>query len=254
MLWARVSSLNREIRAVMSRLHTIMKSAAEVAALFGAEEAPQLEIPTEAIEGNPGLVVLAKGDRRLIKTMTWGFPRHTREMRLRGDPPDRTGLVADLTNRMWEHIVADPSYRCLIPITHFANPNGDPGAKTRTWFSVKNQPIVAWAGFCRNSPEFGPVYAGMTMTANSAVMPYNDRMPALLDPHEYERWLHGPIRDVIAFQYREPLAPESPSEKGLSDRDWCDSRGLRRPDLELPCGPRPPVGDIAVSICDTKPI
>jgi len=100
--------------------------------------------------------------------------------------------------------VVDPRQRCLIALTHFANPDGVPGEKTRTWFSVRDHPILAWAGFWRSTPD-GPVYAGMTMTANEAVMPTNDRMPVLLDPHEYDRWLHGPIEDVIAFQFRPPF-------------------------------------------------
>src|SRR3546814_4177161 len=92
---------------------------------------------------------------------------------------------------MWETLVVESRYRCLIPLTHFANPNGTPGEKTRSWFSLEGQPIVAWAGFCKNTAEFGPVYAGMTMEANGAAMPYNERMPVLLEPHEYARWLHG---------------------------------------------------------------
>jgi hypothetical protein len=31
-------------------------------------------------------------------------------------------LVADLTNPMWDRIVPDPRYRCLIPLTAFAQP------------------------------------------------------------------------------------------------------------------------------------
>src|SRR3546814_4360663 len=145
----------------------------------------------------------------MLGQMLWGFPRLTREMRLRGDPPGRIGLVADLTNPMWETLVVESRYRCLIPLTHFANPNGTPGEKTRSWFSLEGQPIVAWAGFCKNTAEFGPVYAGMTMEANGAAMPYNERMPVLLEPHEYARWLHGPIKDVIAIQF----SPPPPSDR-----------------------------------------
>lgn len=67
---------------------------------------------------------------------------------------------------------------------------------------------MAWAGFCRNTPEFGPVFAGMTMTANVKVRPLNDRMPVLLKPNEYDGWLHGSIQDVIRFQFRDPPPPE----------------------------------------------
>jgi putative SOS response-associated peptidase YedK len=192
----------------MSRLYAVTSSAREVAAHFNAEAPEDLKVPTETVEALPGLVVFERGGRRHLRLMDWGFPRLTKEMRERDDLPGRIGLVADLTNPLWDELVVDPKYRCLIPLTHFANPNGDPGAKTRSWFSVDRQPLVAWAGFCRNVPDYGPVYAGMTMTANEAVEPYNDRMPVLLDPHDYDRWLHGSIEDVIAFQFRAPLAAE----------------------------------------------
>ncbi len=127
-------------------------------------------------------------------------------------------MVADLTNPMWEHTVVQPHYRCLIALTHFANPSGDPGAKTRSWFSRKDAPLMAWAGFCRSTPEFGPVFAGMTMTANEAVMPYNDRMPVLLASDEFDRWLRGSIRDVIDFQFREPVAADRMNVVHTQDR------------------------------------
>lgn len=192
----------------MSRLHAIAASVAEIAAHFGAEAAPDLIVPDETKEGLPGLVVIEKDGRRRLKALDWGFPRSTREMRLRGEPPGRIGLVADLTNPMWDTMVVDPRYRCLIVLTHFANPEGPSGGKTRTWFSVQGEPILAWAGFCRNTPEFGPVYAGMTMDANAAVRPNNDRMPVLLERDEYGSWLHGGIEDVLRFMYRDPFAPD----------------------------------------------
>lgn len=190
----------------MSRLYANTATMTEIATQFRIEPQDGLVVPVQAVEGDPGLVVLEAGGRRILKSMTWGFPRVTTEMAIRNEAPQRLGLLADLTNPMWKRVVVDPKYRCLIPLTHFANPDGDPGAKTRTWFSIEGEPLVAWAGFCRNTPEFGPVFAGITMTANERVMPYNDRMPVLLAQKEYDRWLHGSIQDVIAFQFRPPLA------------------------------------------------
>jgi putative SOS response-associated peptidase YedK len=128
-------------------------------------------------------------------------------MRDRGDGPGIIGLVADLTNPMWEHVVVDPRYRCLIPLSRFANPDGEPGSKTRTWFSVPDLDACAWAGFCRNVPGEGPVFAGMTTAASAAIPPTNDRMPVLVGADEHERWLHGTIQDVIGLQFREPIEP-----------------------------------------------
>lgn len=200
----------------MSRLHSVQASIADIARHFDVATTQAIESltpPSEVTEGLDGLVVFEKEGRRVLRSLGWGFPRRTRETQESGDLPQRLGLVADLTNPMWDKIVVDPRYRCLIVLTHFANPDGEQGGKTRTWFSIEGPShgsvqILAWAGFCRNTPEFGPVYAGMTMEANEAIPPTNDRMPVLLEPREYDRWLHGSISDVIWFQHRPPLAAE----------------------------------------------
>jgi len=193
----------------MSRLFKVAADAAAIAAHFDAAMPEPIGVPTDTVEGSLGLIVHEAGGRRVLRALPWGFPRLTREMRDRGDPPARVGLVADLTNPLWESLVAAPHYRCLIPVTHFANPAGRPGEKTRTWFSLKGAPLLAWAGFCRNTPAFGPVFAGMTTDANTLVMPYNNRMPVLLGPEHEERWLHGSISDVIGFQFRQRITSEA---------------------------------------------
>jgi len=90
----------------------------------------------------------------------------------------------------------------------FAQPDGKRGSMTRTWFRVKDRPIFAWAGFCRNSDLWGPVYGAMTTGSNSAVAPLNPRMPVILAPDEHDRWLEGSAEDVIDFQLRSPLPSE----------------------------------------------
>jgi len=147
-------------------------------------------------------VVRETRGRRVLQSLGWGFPRLTREMRDRGEPPTRVNLTADLTNRMWSELARDPRYRCLIPLTRFGEPGGPKGTMTRTWFSVADEALFAWAGFARNTDAFGPVFSGMTTDSNEAVSPLNPRMPVLLRPNDYERWLHGTIQDVIAFQFR----------------------------------------------------
>jgi len=192
----------------MSRLHSLRASVADVVKHLDAEAGDLFAVPADVTEGDQGLVIFEAGGRRRLRMMRWGFPRRIRDARMEGSEADIIGLVADLTNPMWEQTVADPRYRCIIPITHFGNPEGDAGAKTRTWFSVKDQPIMAWAGFCRNIPDVGPCYAGMTMEANAAIPPTNDRMPALLEDDEIDTWLRGTIQDVIGFQFRPPFAAD----------------------------------------------
>lgn len=190
----------------MSRLFTAQVGSTDIAVQFGVADAPIVPVPSEMVEGDQGLIVIEQDGRRQFKTAQWGFPRRTRESREQGAAPDIIGLVADLTNPMWEYVVVEPAARCVIPLTHFANPAGEKGTKTRSWFSLNDQPIAAWAGFWNETETYGPVFAGMTMAANDAVMPFNDRMPVLLAPKEYARWLSGSIEDVITFQFRPPVA------------------------------------------------
>lgn len=62
--------------------------------------------------------------------------------------PKPVNNIADLTN-FRSGIAPRQQNRCLIPVTAFAEAEGEKGAMTRTWFSVKDQPLFAWAGMRR---------------------------------------------------------------------------------------------------------
>jgi putative SOS response-associated peptidase YedK len=202
----------------MCNLYTVRKSAGEVAAHFGAEAPKPIEMKPDTAKGGRGIVVRAQNGRRLVQEVGWGFPRLTREMREKNQPPTPVNLVADMTSPMWEKMVVDPRYRCLIPVTQFAEPDGLPGKKTRTWFSVKGVPLFAWAGFCRNTELWGPCYAGMTTDSNDAVKKFNPRMPVLLHTEEWDQWLTCGIQEVLHFQFRE--YPRDRLEIFPTDEPW----------------------------------
>src|ERR1700753_1200103 len=117
----------------MSRLHSLRASIDDVARFLDAGAGDLFSIPSDVTEGQQGVVMFETGGGRRLRMMRWGFPRRIRDAWQEGREADIIGLVADLTNPMWEQTVVDPRYRCVIPITHFGNPEGDPGAKTRTW-------------------------------------------------------------------------------------------------------------------------
>lgn len=200
----------------MCNLYAVRHSAAEIAAHFGVA-VPNIDVAAETRPREPGLIVRGSGDRAILQSLSWGFPLpQFHKVTKQPINPKPVNLVAALTSPMWERIVTEPRYRCLIPLSEFAEPDGRPGAMTRTWFSVKGAPIVAWAGFCRNTEGWGPVFAGMTTDSNAAVAPLNPRMPVLLDPADYERWLHGSVQDVIAFQFR-PFPAERLTRRATED-------------------------------------
>jgi hypothetical protein len=55
------------------------------------------------------------------------------------------------------------------------------------------------------------------------------------------------------FFSEDPKSPSDNIRQGLSGRDGGDSRRVLKPDLDVPCGPRPLAGSIAVRACATKP-
>ncbi len=185
----------------MCNLYTARKSAAEVAAHFRVSNPFASNAPDEVYPGTPGLVVREQEGARVMQSMIWGFPLRLKGMKPESKPKP-VNNIADLRKNMWVGLARKPEWRCLIPLTAFAEAEGLKGAKTRTWFSVTDQPIFAWAGLWRDSAEWGPVYAGVMTDCNEAIRPVHDRMPVLLQPSEYDSWLNGSFDDTLAFQDR----------------------------------------------------
>lgn len=185
----------------MCNLYTARKSAAEVAAHFRVANPVASNAPEEVYPGTPGLVVREDGGARVMQSMVWGFPLRLKGMKPESKPKP-VNNIADLTKGMWVGLARKPEWRCLIPVTAFAEAEGPKGGKTRTWFTVKDAPVFAWAGLWRHSAEWGPVYAGVMTDCNEAIRPVHDRMPVLLHADEHDRWLGGSFDDALAFQAR----------------------------------------------------
>lgn len=186
----------------MCNLYTVRTSAAAIAAHFGALEAIDSNAGGEVYPGRPGLVIREDGGRRIMQSMGWGFPVRLKTMKP-DSKPKPVNNIADLQKGFWVGLARKPQWRCLIPLTGFAEAEGRKGAMTRTWFNLKDQPIFAWGGLWRDSPEWGPVYSGAMADANDAVKPVHNRMPVLLMQDEYDLWLRGSLEDLVAFQERD---------------------------------------------------
>jgi putative SOS response-associated peptidase YedK len=186
----------------MCNLYTVRKSAAEVAADFGVS-APvtQFNVPEDVYPGYPGMVIREQDGERQLQSMVWGWPLRLKGMKPKSKPKP-VNNIADLKKAMWVGFARKPQWCCIIPLTGFAEAEGAKGRKTRTWFSLHDRPIFAWAGLWRESAEWGPVYSGVMTDCNEAIRPVHDRMPVLLHADEYDLWLHGKFDDIASFQDR----------------------------------------------------
>lgn len=157
----------------------------------------------EVYPGGIGMVVREEGGERVMQSMVWGWPRPMKS-KVTGQPikPKAVNNVAELWNYPWKFIANRPERRCIIPLTGFAEAQGQKGSMTRTWLRVKNAPIFAWAGLWDHSDEWGDWYSGVMTDCNEAIRPVHNRMPMLLMPEDYEQWLHGSQADCQALKDR----------------------------------------------------
>ena len=127
--------------------------------------------------------------------------------------------------------------RCLVPASGFYEWEKRGGAKVPHFFSVRGEPLIAYAGLYDTFPggEDGerPSFTILTTAANELVRPFHDRMPVILRPEDIARWLDP---DVEEPDLLEPLYASFPAD--LMD-EWPVSKDVNnarvdRPDLIEP--------------------
>ena len=191
----------------MCNLYRMANSAAEVASLFRAQVVPGANFGAEVYPGYPGLVVA----KNKVGAMTWGFPLAMKSKRT-GEPlkpkPVNNARTDKLDSAFWRS--SFERRRCLIPVSAFAEAEGAKGAKTRTWFSMEDQPVFAVAGLWRPSAEWGQCYSMVMTEASDAICGLHDRMPVILPPEAQTAWLDGTADEARALcqPYRGALAIE----------------------------------------------
>jgi putative SOS response-associated peptidase YedK len=171
----------------MCNLYRMRTAPDEVASWFGTEYLHVGNAATEIYPGYPGLV-FARGE---LRSMVWGFPfsmKGKSGQKLKPKPVNNA-RADKLDSFMWRYSFAER--RCLIPVTEFAEAEGEKGAKTRTWFSLPDEPIFAVAGIWRDTEEWGPAYSMVMTEACIHVADVHDRMPVILRRADWSDWLDG---------------------------------------------------------------
>ena len=179
----------------MCNLYRLASGPQEVARMFGVEADPGINVAAEVYPGYPGLVV---ADGR-AQAMNWGFPLVLKGKQ--GQPlkpkPVTNAREDKLLTGFWRDSFV--SRRCLIPVSQWAEPQGDAGRMTRTWYSLAETPVMAIAGLWRASAEWGDVYTMVMVESSPQMAEVHDRMPVILNDNARATWLGGQPDEALAL-------------------------------------------------------
>ncbi|TFI57754.1 DUF159 family protein [Sphingomonas parva] len=169
----------------------------ELALRFGIDPAlimpePEPLPPPELFPKRIGWVVRKEEGRRVLDTMTWGFP-----------PPAAARApvtnVRNLASPFWRSALSRPDRRCLVPVTDFCEWSGEKGAKKEHWFGTIDRAIFAFAGVWRPT-ETGKAFAFLTCEPNPLVAPIHPKaMPVILHEEDHDKWLEAETADACAL-------------------------------------------------------
>lgn len=179
----------------MCNLYRMTKGADEVARLFAVKADHGVNFSHEVYPGFAGLV-LAQGRAR---AMTWGFPlvltgRQGQPLK----PKPVTNAREDkLVTPFWRDSFVHR--RCLVPVSAWAEAEGEKGRMTRTWYSLPGEEVFAVAGLWRPSAEWGDVYTLVMVDGHPLMAQVHDRMPLILSRAAQRYWLEGTPEDALAL-------------------------------------------------------
>lgn len=163
---------------------------------------------------------------RWLSRLWWGLIPHWKK------PP---GFGPRPINATAERVAEAPMFRtaylkrrCLVPVDSFFEwqRRGGKGPKQPYAIAMRSGEPFGLAGLWEGwrHPESGEVvrtFCVITCPANELVAAVHDRMPAIIRPESYERWLSPEERDP-----RDLLVPYDPADMAL----WPVSRRVNRPE------------------------
>jgi len=183
------------ILPAMCNLYKMRRTAEEVAGLFRAEPRPGVNFAEGVYPGYPGLVVAANE----VRTMVWGFPLSlTGKQGQKLKPRPVTNAREDkLHTSFWRDSFV--RRRCLIPVSAWAEAEGERGRMTRTWYGLPGGDPFAVAGLWRPTAEWGDAYSMVMVDGCPQMAEVHDRMPVVLSPQDWDTWLNGAPEEAFAL-------------------------------------------------------
>jgi putative SOS response-associated peptidase YedK len=166
--------------------YTLRRAALVAAAMQAMVDMPALDDfylgPSDDVP-----VVRQRDSQRIVDLASWGFVPSWARGKPKTKPINAKSETVQ-TNGMFRN--AFKSSRCLFPADGFFEPKGPKGMKHRPqfYFHRADDGIFAMAGVWSHS-ELGPTCALLTTTPNGIVGQIHDRMPVILHPDDYGKWL-----------------------------------------------------------------
>jgi len=164
--------------------------AAALAALFGAQAGVAEILPRYNIAPTqPVVAVLVERDRRVLDAFRWGLvPAWARDRRIAGR---LINARAETLERRSVFRGAFAARRCLIVSDGFYEWGGR--ERTPHWIRLRDGAPFAYAGLYERRSGDGDDGAGtvaiVTTEPNELVGSLHDRMPVIIPPDRYDRWL-----------------------------------------------------------------
>ena len=151
-----------------------------------------------------GEIVRLMDGKRTISQMTWGFPLILAAARKRAQEqgrqprpkPVNNARTDKLSSPFWNRWTG-PEYRCIIPVTRYAEAYGPIGKMYEAWVSVPDQELFAVAGLWRPSDAWGNCYTMVMTDAAGEAAEAHSRMPVILEQNSVAAWLSDPIEQAV---------------------------------------------------------
>ncbi|MEX2453709.1 MAG: SOS response-associated peptidase [Rhodospirillaceae bacterium] len=180
--------------------YTLTVTPEKLREIFGFDVTPNLEPRFNIAPTQPAPVVRVRdrGGPRTLDLLRWGLvPSWSKD----------SGGGAKLINARGETIADKPSFRdafaewrCLVPADGFYEWRTEDGVKQPFRIGFRGGRPFAFAGLWESwtapggSPTAGETvetFSIVTTEANTKIRPIHHRMPAIVDPADYEAWLTG---------------------------------------------------------------
>ena len=157
----------------------------------------------------PAAVVHVDDGQVCLREMQWGFllPQVSKRTGKPILPKAVTNARSDKVaiSRFWQDSLRNR--RCLVPSTAYCEAVGRTPAVSH-WFGYgpdggEFEPFgfaglwTVFRGLIKGQQHTIPTFAIATTDANDVVSSYHNRMPVILDPDDYNRWLHGSAEDAL---------------------------------------------------------